>query len=305
VASDGTLYVADEAQNRILARLPSGRFRVIAGNGKVGFSGDGGPAVDAELDGPQGIAVGSDGTIYFVDRFNNRIRAVSPSGTITTVAGDGLQPASLAAPVSGTPAIHAAISQPTAVAIGPDGSLYFAESADILEIQPDGDLAVIQDGATFDSFDPSVMFDQQCYPASLAFSSSGSLYIGCSSPWVLLVQSGDGTLHYLGTLRPHDAWAALTPSPDGGVLALYGADIVAYGSSDQRPRSNFLSYRLPDGSEFWPQGIAVTANGTLYLGQDGVSGIGPAAIIRESPRGNLSVLWQPKSTVDRSHGART
>ena len=74
VTPGGTLLVADEAQNRILARSPSGRFRVIAGNGKYGFSGDGGPAVDAELAGPQGIAVAADGTVYFVDRFNNRIR---------------------------------------------------------------------------------------------------------------------------------------------------------------------------------------------------------------------------------------
>jgi hypothetical protein len=189
------------------------------------------------------------------------------------------------------------------VAIGPDGSVYFAESADVLQIEPDGDLAVIQDGASFDSVDPSVMFEQQCYPASLAFDNAGDLYIGCSSPWVLLVQSDSGSLRLLGELRPHDAWAALTPSPTGGVLAVAGAGVTAYGSADQPPTNDFLTYRLPDGTLFWPQGIAVAANGTLYLSQDGVSGIGTGAIISESPKGTLSVLWQLKSTASPRHAA--
>jgi hypothetical protein len=189
------------------------------------------------------------------------------------------------------------------VAIGPGGSVYFGESADVLQIEPDGDLAVIQDGASFDSVDPSVMFEQQCYPASLAFDNAGDLYIGCSSPWVLLVQSDSGSLQLLGALRPHDAWAALTPSPTGGVLAVAGAGVTAYGSAEQPPTNDFLTYRLPDGTLFWPQGIAVAANGTLYLSQDGVSGIGTGAIISESPKGTLSVLWQLKSTASSRHAA--
>ncbi len=305
VTPDGTLLIADEAQNRILARAPSGRFRVVAGDGKYGFSGDGGPAIDAELAGPEGIAVGADGTIYFVDRFNNRIRAVLPDGIITTVAGTGQLAPPSSLPVSGMPAVDAAISQPTAIAIGPGGTVYFAESADVLQIEHDGDLAVIQDGATFDSVDPSVMFEQQCYPASLAFDDSGDLYIGCSSPWVLLMQASNGSLRLLGALRPHDAWSALTSSPTGGVLAVDGASVVGYGSARQPPSGTFLTYRLPDGGEFWPQGIATTANGTLYLGQDGVSGIGPASVIRESPDGSLSVLWQLKSAAVSLHTAES
>jgi sugar lactone lactonase YvrE len=304
VAPDGTLYVADEAQNRILARLPSGRFRVVAGNGQKGFSGDGGPAVDAELNDPQGITVGANGTVYFADQANNRIRAVSPGGTITTVAGNGQGLTSVDLPESGMPAVSAAVPEPTAVTIGPDGSLYVATGADVLKVDADGDLHVIEDGPEFDAFDPGLMFLEQCYPASLAFDRAGDLYIGCSSPWVLLVRTPDGSLHSLGMVRPHDAWAAMTPTPEGGVLAIEGTNIVAYGSATGPAPVDFLTYRLPDGSPFWPQGIAATADGSVYLSQDGVSGIGPATILDESPSGALSVIWQTKSTAGSRPGAR-
>jgi hypothetical protein len=207
--------------------------------------------------------------------------------------------------VSGTPAIEAPISQPTAVAIGPSGSVYFAESADVLEIEPDGDLAVIQHGSTFDAVDPGVMFEQQCYPASLAFDHAGDLYISCSSPWVLLMQAANGSLRLLGQLRPHDAWAALTQSPEGGVLAVAGASVVAYGSAIHPAINNFLNYRLPDHTYFWPQGIAVATDGTVYLAQDGVSGIGTGAIVSESPMGTVSVLWQLSSTPRSLPGAKS
>jgi hypothetical protein len=294
VGGTGTLYIADEAQNRILARLPSGRFRVIAGDGKKGFSGDGGPAVDAELDNPQGIAVAADGTVYFADFFNNRVRAVSPAGIITTVAGNGQGIVSFHLPVSGMPATAATVPEPTSVAIGPGGSLYVAAYSDVLELEPGGVLNVVEDGSALDGSDPGVMFQEGCYPASLAFDGTGNLYIGCSSPWVLLVRAADGSLRQLGMARPHDAWAAMTSTPDGGVLAIEGTDIVRYGSPGRPVPIDFLTYRLPGGRPFWPQGIAAAADGSIYLSQDGVSGIGPAAILEESPSGTLSVLWPTK-----------
>ena len=72
------------------APAPSGTVITIAGNGSGGFSGDGGPATDASFHGPYGSAIGPDGTLYFVDSGNFRIRAVDPvTGIITTVAGNG------------------------------------------------------------------------------------------------------------------------------------------------------------------------------------------------------------------------
>jgi streptogramin lyase len=97
----------------------------------------------------------------------------------------------------------------------------------------------------------------------------------------------------LGSLRPHDAVGAMAEAPGGGMLALYGASIASYGSAAPRADSDFLSYRLPGNAYFWPQGIAVAADGTVYLSQDGQAGIGPPAIVEQSSSGRVSVLWGP------------
>jgi hypothetical protein len=297
---DGTLYVADEVRNQILASLPSGpfglpsgRFRVVAGSGTAGYSGDGMPAVNSELNDPQGMAVSSDGTIYFADRGNDRIRAIAPDGTISTIAGNGQEPTSAAPAFTGLPAVQTPIGQSTAITVGPRGSIYFTSEEDVLSITPDGTLQTIVDGAAFDASDPGVMFEEGCYPTSLAFdTSANNLYIGCSSPWRLFVRTENGTLHDLGVNRPHDAVAAMAPSPGGGVFVVDGAEVRTYGSGPNidRPSYGYLDFRLPGGGFFWPQGIAATGNG-LYLDADGVSGIGPAAIVTGAPPGPVTVLW--------------
>jgi hypothetical protein len=303
VGPNGTLYVADEGREQILASplgrdgLPSGRFQVIAGDGRAGFSGDGGPANDAEISGPRGMAVSSDGTIYFADRGNNRIRAVLPNGTITTVAGNGQMPTqypeSGAPPVTGVPATQVAIGQPTSVTIGPGGALYLATENWVLKIGTGGLLSAVDDGAMFDAADPGVMYQEECYPAAIAFdASAGNLYINCSSPWVMLVQAPDGSLRYLGANRPHDAWANIAAAPGGGVFAADGESVVSYGTGPNidRPSYGFQLYQLPGGGHFWPQGVAA-AEASFYTDADGTSGIGPPAIVAGAPPGPVTVLW--------------
>lgn len=88
---EGNLLIADTQNHVIRSLAPDGTITTIAGKGSRGFSGDGGPATEAELDQPNGLAVAEDGTIYVADRGNFRIRRIAPDGTIDTIAGDGVE----------------------------------------------------------------------------------------------------------------------------------------------------------------------------------------------------------------------
>ena len=91
VDASGNLYIADYVNNVIRKVTPSGIIGTVAGNGTGGYSGDGGAATAAELYGPVGVAVDASGNLYIADYFNNRIRKVTPSGIIGTVAGNGTE----------------------------------------------------------------------------------------------------------------------------------------------------------------------------------------------------------------------
>ena len=118
-------------RDQILA-LRHGAFRVVVGTGKQGFSGDGGPATKAEINIPFGMTF-RHGTLYFADSSNNRIRAVSPAGIITTVAGNGHG----GWVANGTPALAAAIS-PGSLTFGPDGDMYVASDQEVLRLGANG-----------------------------------------------------------------------------------------------------------------------------------------------------------------------
>ncbi len=88
-APDGSLWIADSLHDVIRRVDAEGIIRTVVGNGAPGFSGDRGPALEAELNGPQSMAFAPDGTLYFYDSRNLRIRRVSTAGIIETVVGDG------------------------------------------------------------------------------------------------------------------------------------------------------------------------------------------------------------------------
>ena len=122
VAPDGSIYIADTGNLRIRKVNPGGTLTTVAGTGSApGFSGDGGPATRAQLSSPYGATVAPDGSVLIADTYNNRIRQVSPDGTITTVAGGGFGG-------DGGSATQAGLYQPHKVAVAPDGSLYIADT---------------------------------------------------------------------------------------------------------------------------------------------------------------------------------
>lgn len=125
----GNVYVADKNNFRIRKIGTSGIVTTVAGNGAGSvtgfgtFSGDDGPAVDASLNFPSGVAIGPGGKIYIADRNNNRIRVLDPSGNITTLAGNGTSGFG----GDGGPASDAILSAPCSVAFDVNGDLYIAD----------------------------------------------------------------------------------------------------------------------------------------------------------------------------------
>ena len=83
------IYIADTENHRIRKVTPDGRISTIAGSGRPGISGDGGPALRAQFDQPYGLALDGAGNLYVADLGNNRVRRVAPDGTISTFAGTG------------------------------------------------------------------------------------------------------------------------------------------------------------------------------------------------------------------------
>jgi sugar lactone lactonase YvrE len=124
VDSAGNLYITDSENARIRKVTPEGIISTIAGNGTKGFSGDGGPATEAQLKGPGKVAIDSAGNIYIADLQNQRIRKVTPEGIISTVAGNG----TIGCSGDGGPGTAAQLNRPTGVAVDSAGNLYIADS---------------------------------------------------------------------------------------------------------------------------------------------------------------------------------
>lgn len=126
VGENGRVFFAEGRSHRVRTILADGTLSTVAGTGEAGFSGDGGPAIEATIDFPGGIDI-ANGVLYIADAGNHRVRAVDlASGIITTVAGSG---ASGFGGDGGNP-LFASLSDPRDVAVTSDGvSLYIADRA--------------------------------------------------------------------------------------------------------------------------------------------------------------------------------
>jgi sugar lactone lactonase YvrE len=299
VGPNGNLYIADQTQNQILERLPDGTFRVVAGTGLAGYAGDGGPAVQAELDRPGGMAFGADGTLYFADEGNERVRAISPSGTITTVVGTGTLSPTGGFVTNGTPALDAVVS-PNDVALGPGGLLYLSTDAQVLRLNADGTLSVVvgtdspqQGGSGVGGPATAASADGA---TGLTFDSAGNLYFfGFDAKTVFVVPPSGVLTNPLGdqSIYPHGD-AGLATAPDGGVLAMGEQSVVRLSPTGDQTIMSFYPGPYDGITGFSPNGIAIGPDGTIYV--DTYYGNGwtdRTAIISISPSGASSqILWE-------------
>jgi sugar lactone lactonase YvrE len=136
VDAAGNIFIADSQDHRIRKVTPGGNITTVAGSSPFvvgnspgvqgfqgGFSGDGGPAVNAELNYPVDVAVDRGGNLYIADYENQRIRRVSPDGIISTIAGNGTPGYS----GDGGPATSASLTRPSALAVDAAGNIYVAD----------------------------------------------------------------------------------------------------------------------------------------------------------------------------------
>lgn len=163
--TDGTLYVADTANNRIRKITSAGVIATLAGTGDAGAKGANGPAALAQLNGPRSVAVDSQHNVYVADSGNNLLRKITPGGIIIDIGLQLKDPEYVALDptgalyivdsgnnrilkltASGTVSTVALAVQPSAVAIDGNGNVYLSDSRRISKITPAGTITTVLDG---------------------------------------------------------------------------------------------------------------------------------------------------------------
>ncbi len=173
----GALYIADSNNDRIRVVDASGIITTVAGVGTSGYSGDGGPAASAQLDSPTGIVLDSTAALVFADTYNNRIRRVSATGIITTIAGTGVAGYS----GDGGPATSAEFRWPTHIVLDTYGNLLIADYLNhaVRRLDPSGVIVTIAgDGTAGYTGDGAAATSARLNsPIAITLDSSGDLYI--------------------------------------------------------------------------------------------------------------------------------
>ncbi len=124
-AEDGSFYILERGGNALRFVDAAGKIRTVAGTGKAGLNGDGGPALAATLNGPKHLCLDRDGSVLIADAESNVIRRYDPkTGLITRVAGTGKKGT---AGLGGDP-LAAELNRPHGVTIAPDGALIITDS---------------------------------------------------------------------------------------------------------------------------------------------------------------------------------
>ena len=263
VAPNGTVYVADSGNHLIRSISPSGEVRTVAGATTSGYAD--GQGTTARFYYPSDVFLMPNGTLYVSDTWNNRIRAISPSGMVTTVAGTGAT-----TPLTNGPAVNATFNRPMGLSLSSNGTLYIAEEVGgrVRALSPNGTVSTVATGfinsrsVLVHPNGTVYVTDTVCRISSISPSGTISILAGGACAFAdgqgtaarfnypsSLALSRDGTLYVSDTINNR----IRAISETGYVSTIAGglpghADGIASSSMLNRPRA-----------------IALSSNGTMYV----------------------------------------
>ncbi len=294
VATDSAGNVYFSASNAVFKISAGGTLTLVAGNSRAGFSGDGGPAVKAQLNTPQGIAVDSAGNVYIADSVNNRVRIVTTGGIINTFAGTGY--ASPGGPRSfndGGPAISGLLHLPQGVALDKNGNVYIADTGDnsIRIVTTDGIINTFA-GDSYPSWagDTAAAVDAELHsPSDVALDPAGNVYIADTANASIRKVTTDGLINTVagnqsigstGDGAVATKAALLTPislavdgsgnifilengdgkirkvDSSGNINTIAGTGAAGFSGDGADPAKATMNY---------PTGLAIDSSGNLYI----------------------------------------
>jgi sugar lactone lactonase YvrE len=285
----GVLYIADTSNHAIRRVGLDGTITTIAGTGREGFTGDGGPATAAQLFNPYSVALDAAGDLFIADTYNHRIRRIGIDGNISTVAGNGSDGSS----GDGGPATNASLSYPGGVSVDTDGTLYIADTRNcrVRRVSSRGTISTVA-GTGFCGYngDGGSATQARLYnPLGVWKEPNGSLYIAdgynhrirrVSTSGSISTVAGDGTAGYGGDGGA--ATAAQLAYP-GGVATDPAGNLYIADSLNHRIRrvglDGIISTYAGNGTDGYsgdngpataarvngPYGVALDASGNLFI----------------------------------------
>lgn len=202
--SAGNLYVADSRDGHLCKIDTNGNLTTLAGNGAYGYGGDGGPALGATIQGPSGMTQTPDGTIYFLDTLNARVRSIAPNGTMNTAISTTNFP-----PLGVYELLNAITSDA-------NGNVYVLLAHRVIEFTPPGTIQILvnQSGASGTTGDGGPATQALLESGGgLARDAAGDLFLSDPNANRIREVTPDGIIHTIA------GNGAATVSPDGSVAA--------------------------------------------------------------------------------------
>lgn len=275
---NGDLLILDSSRDQILKLTPRGVLSVFAGDGRIGLSGDGGPARNAELDlgyfSSASMVVTPRGSVDFLDDGSCRIRQVSRNGIIRTILRMPLSrvyPSGTSCPID-------------AFALSPSGDIYLAFNSTIERLGAGGPPLFVAGARHLDTHAVTTVTAAHIafLPSALTFNPNGDLFIWNQSPKLIFELSRHGRLRALaGSSYAHQ----LTTAPDGRVFAgTQGGLIQEITTRGVRGLYSVVPKHVDGlhwGSDqgFQEDGIAITTNGTVYVDNSQGNGWGAGSVL--------------------------